>query len=170
MNTSVTLRTRASDRWKRPGSQEPGANVFGVLDRGAPSALMPSPPQEVRVGVHLALQSQRGLLEPHAVRLHADRLLQALDGLRALAVRAGVLPGRLPVDDAVAQRLGLVRLPRDLPVLVRSAQHDLKILPGVLGGSAVDLHPESAPELAHRVRAQATVLDDMTLARVLHEG
>src|SRR5699024_4198867 len=161
MNTSVTLRTSASDRWKRPGSQDPGANVFGVLDRGAPSDLISSPPQEVLVAVHRLLQGQRGLLEPHPVRLHADALLQALDRLRALAVRARVLPRRLPVHDAVALRLRLVRLPRDLAVLVRRIDLDLQSLPGVLPGAAVDSHPEPVLHIAHRVRAEPSVLDDV---------
>src|SRR5690606_20911380 len=81
-----------------------------------PRALL-SPPEEPGVSVHCLLQRERGLLEPHTVRLHADRLLQQLDGLRTLAVRAGVLPGRLARHDAVPEGLRLVRLPTDLAVL-----------------------------------------------------
>src|SRR5699024_3552672 len=62
--------------------------------------------------------------------------------------------------------LRLVRLPRDLTVLVGRIDLDLQSLPGVLPGAAVSLDTEARLELTDRVRPGPAVLDDMPSAAV----
>src|SRR5699024_10149842 len=163
MNTSVTLRTRASDRWKRPGSQEPGANVFGVLDRGAPSDRITSPPQEVRVRVQLALDRLRGALEKNPVLSDPYVLLDRANQLRAL--RAAPSESPTTRHNAVAQLLRLVGLVghetiTPCPILPGQA------LPAILTDTPVNLRADPRLNLRNSLTSKPAILVHLRRGRL----
>src|SRR5690625_3484391 len=163
MNTSVTLRTRASDRWKRPGSQEPGANVFGVLDRGAPSDRITSPPQEVRVRVQLALDRLRGALEKNPVLSDPYVLLDRANQLRAL--RAAPSESPTTRHNAVAQLLRLVGLVghetiNRCPILPGQA------LPAILTDTPVNLRADPRLNLRNSLTSKPAILVHLRRGRL----
>src|SRR5699024_2186353 len=99
-------------------------------------------PQEVLVGVELALERRDGARADDAVGGDAELALQAAHGLRALRAAAVVLP---PLrDDAVAELVGLVGLVLDQAVHDRVAELALERLPRADARAAVHGDPETA--------------------------
>src|SRR5699024_3826905 len=168
-----SLRSSPGGRPRSTGQRPPrgrtsvpsGACPSRTCCAGTATRLRGSRPQ--LVGVELLLKRQGGLLAPHAVLLSADPLLEQLDGLRALGVRAGVLPA---LRDAVAEGLGLVRLATDLAVDVRGTQGLLERLPGRVTSLAVHLELRAVVlvqvplEVIDRGVAEAAVDDQLALA------